>query len=1422
MNSPFLRGLAALLAALSFAGSATAQPLANPTPRPRAIPDPLKAWEQWATWDDKLRDAPPAYSDARIRQAFWPSRLGLQVEKSGARIELNVSVFAETWIPLPGGFDAWPMEVKANGTTVPVVERNHLPAIRLLPGTWKIEGGYRWSEIPQRLILPREIGILALSVDGRSVEAPVWEANGTLWLRRDGSTEETDKDAISGKVHAQLEDGIPMWWRVEIELVVAGKSREEDFGTIIPEGWKIATAEGPLPMAIDDAGRLKVQVRSGKWTLKVESFRSDNPKEIKYAAGAEPATPDQLVAFQARPDFRLVEITGAPSIDVSQATFPQRWRSLPVYRWETKTPLKIEERLRGMGQQKPAGLSIARELWLDENGRGLTFRDRLNGAQQQTWRLDAAPGQDLGSVRNAGRGQLITLNPKTKAPGVEIRSRNLALEATGRMARASGFSATGWAVDADSLTATLHLPPGWRLFALFGADYVRGDWLTAWTLLDLFLVLIFTLAVYRLFGIPAAVIALVGFVLSYHEPDAPRVLWLCLLGAVALVKYAPDGWMQRLAKILRGFFVVLLLLALVPFVTQQVQQTIYPQLEELSSRSYGLPILGGMAPRGVYQSAPVMDAAVGETSKEQSEPTDEETTANRAQRPMPAAPATTAPMPQQQMKKDAPASRSRLALAQSYSANDNLQYDAKARIQTGPGVPEWTWRTATFGWNGPVQTGQEVQPIYIPLWLQRILTITRVLLLLALAGLLFGVKQLTSRLARPLAKATPLLVFALALALTPGSARAEFPDQPMLDKLRARLLETPDAFPRAAEIPSVTLKLTERRLTMEAEIHVAARCAVPLPGRLPAWSPISVQVDGKPETTLRRDDGFLWVVLTEGIHVVRVEGLVAEAADWEWTYQLRPRRVKIEAADWTWTGIKPDGTPEAQIFFARKQKVAPTASAAAYDRKDFQAIVQVERQVEFGLQWTVRSRVSRLSPGGKAVALRIPLLPGESVLTAGAVVKDGVIDVRLGANQEAFEWESGLEPVEKMQLTARTGDTWVERWQLLPSPMWNVTLAGLPPIFEAGNAELVPVWQPWPGESVQLAISRPEAVAGATVTVRRAQHDIAIGARQRTSKLTLVLNCSLGEDFAITLPASAEVTSLTSNGRAMPVRKDGARIILPLRPGDQTVVLDWKINEPLTTVVRAEEVKLPVEASNIQTTITLSSGRDSRASRWPLFVSGPQRGPAVRFWGILICAAAAAYALSRAPQSPMGTAGWLMLCIGLTQVSVFGALLVITWLFALAWRGAEGFQQQPRWRYNLSQVAILGLTAISLILLIAAVKEGLLGSPEMFITGNGSSRWALRWSQARGDALLPQPGVVSVSIWWYRIAMLLWALWLAAALLRWLRWGWTNVNSGGFFRPPPPPMTPPPLPPEPTPPPMPTDIAGVPVTPVTEEPKPAA
>jgi hypothetical protein len=46
-----------------------------------------------------------------------------------------------------------------------------------------------------------------------------------------------------------------------------------------------------------------------------------------------------------------------------------------------------------------------------------------------------------------------------------------------------------------------------------------------------------------------------------------------------------------------------------------------------------------------------------------------------------------------------------------------------------------------------------------------------------------------------------------------------------------------------------------------------------------------------------------------------------------------------------------------------------------------------------------------------------------------------------------------------------------------------------------------------------------------------------------------------------------------------------------------------------------------------------------------------------------------------------------------------------------------------------------------------------------------------------------QAWLFSVPVLVYRLAMLAWALWLAQALLRWMRWGWQCFSSGELWRP---------------------------------------
>jgi hypothetical protein len=61
--------------------------------------------------------------------------------------------------------------------------------------------------------------------------------------------------------------------------------------------------------------------------------------------------------------------------------------------------------------------------------------------------------------------------------------------------------------------------------------------------------------------------------------------------------------------------------------------------------------------------------------------------------------------------------------------------------------------------------------------------------------------------------------------------------------------------------------------------------------------------------------------------------------------------------------------------------------------------------------------------------------------------------------------------------------------------------------------------------------------------------------------------------------------------------------------------------------------------------------------------------------------------------------------------------------------------------------------------------------------GNGSSSGLLRWYQDVSDGTLPKAWVFSMPLFYYRIAMLAWALWISFYLIKILKWGWNCFTS---------------------------------------------
>ena len=172
-------------------------------------------------------------------------------------------------------------------------------------------------------------------------------------------------------------------------------------------------------------------------------------------------------------------------------------------------------------------------------------------------------------------------------------------------------------------------------------------------------------------------------------------------------------------------------------------------------------------------------------------------------------------------------------------------------------------------------------------------------------------------------------------------------------------------------------------------------------------------------------------------------------------------------------------------------------------------------------------------------------------------------------------------------------------------------------------------------------------------------------------------------------------------------------------------------------------------------------------------------GPAVLFWGVLIVIFILSLGLGKIPLTPLKSRHWFLLLVGLSQIPMASAGIVIAWLMLLGWRTN---QTVTGWRYfNALQIIIGGLTVLAVGVLFAAVAQGLLNSPDMQITGNQSSAFFLNWYQDRSLSILPTATLISVPLIVYRLLMLAWALWLAVSLLNWLKWGWGCFSSNELW-----------------------------------------
>lgn len=1321
------------------------------------VPAELQDWREWVLEGHEYRDCPfffdrNATSDGDYVCA-WPGTLDLSVAADGGRFTQQWTVYIdEQWLPLPGDAAYWPHQVELNGRAVEVVQHDGMPSVFVGPGSYRVSGSFAWDERPGVLRVPARSGLINLSLNGQRVERPELTGNGVFLGERRRETQA--QNTVSANVYRLISDDVPTRVTTSIRIDVSGGVREELFGPVLLDGFVPVALDSPLPARVEADGKLRVQVRPGQWVLALTARGPDVLNSVSLPESEENFPDSEIWSYRSNDQLRVTAAEGLQPVDPLQVQVPGNWQELPAFRISSGQALEITERSRGIAAADNE-LLLRRQMWLDFNGDGFIVSDAIGGTMRSDWRLDMAPPFALLSATEYDENLLITNGRDAGLTGVELRRSDVDLDAIGRADTRRTMPVTGWATRFADVSTLLHLPPGHKLLAAPGADRAPASWVSRWQLLDFFLALITTIAAWRLFGRTAGVIALLALVLSFHELNAPVWLWLNLLIAVALLRVAPVGRLRQSVRAYQIVSLVALLLVLVPFVAGQLRIAIYPQLEPQP---------------GVGQMAGFAGIDLEKREIDSFEPT--------------AAPGRGERMAMQSV---APASESleEVVVVADKPAQRYARYAPNAIVQAGPGIPSWQWNTYQLDWSGPVDAGQTLRLVILPRWIVTVLRFVEVFFMLLFAAVLVA-EIVGRRFALPgglrlgAAPASSILAAGLMTVLMSVSpvAEAQTPDAEILRELQGRLLQPPQCTPRCAEIVAADVDIGANNISMNLTVHALADVAVPLPGSDQGWRANAIQLDGTAASqVIRGTNQALWLRLAAGRHAIRLSGPLPAADSLEIPFPTPPRFIEVKAGGWFIAGIKDSRLLSGSLQLTRLQTDDAGDATVRWESSRFPAFVRIERTIDLDLDWQVTTTVYRIAPTQGALTLEIPLIEGESVMSDGYTVTDGKVLVTMNPNQRATTWRSSLPRVSPLVLLAGTGQPWQEVWRVGVGSIWHAEFSGVPESesAQAAGAARVAEFYPRGGESLGIDAIRPEASQGSTLAFDSVDLEVEHGSRSSSVTMALAYRSTRGAQHLLQLPEGAEVTRVVIDGQVEPLRAEAGELTVPILPGEHDIEVSWRRDGAIATRTQSPQVDIGAPASNIELQLQLP------ANRWLLATNGPSLGPAVVYWSGLAVILLFAVILGRVRLTPLATHHWVLLGLGFSTFSWPALAIVIAWLLACGarqkWQTKESW-----WQFNTVQVLIAAFTVIALATIVTNISNGLLGTPYMHVTGNGSYGNTLKWFADRSVTTLPVASAWSVPMWTYKVLILAWALWLSFALLRWLPWVWHSFSSRGYWR----------------------------------------
>jgi hypothetical protein len=742
-----------------------------------------------------------------------------------------------------------------------------------------------------------------------------------------------------------------------------------------------------------------------------------------------------------------------------------------------------------------------------------------------------------------------------------------------------------------------------------------------------------------------------------------------------------------------------------------------------------------------------------------------------------------------------------------------VDFRQENEIRSTVGIPRWQGRIYALQWD--TSALQRAEPFDMVLMTPAMNLVfgfvsSLMLVLLFVATLGVNLRDVMSRLRGGRVSkqlGVSLLVLMPVLAWMPSAVQAEdYPPEYLLQQLAKEVNRPPACLPDCVSLDKLHVSLSaDGLLTMRFLINSLDTVAAPLlevPRGGIEFRAFVASDNGLRSLPLQRSGKTLLVSLTSGVHDVLLYAY-ASGKRLQLGLPLTVRQYGESVAGWQAAHVGRQGNWRSLSFRRISTQQQPEEGPKGLPRSQIPPFFAVTRELVLSDGLYIDTTVRRLSPMGSVETVVVPAWPQEVILQGSEqVARQGdVIKVVLNAGDSQLRFRSSLQFSEDELANYHGGvlrkielppapPAQRTQWRFDYSSQWNVEVEGLPIIYEqTRSGENIKSLRPWPGESASILVSRVEPIPGATVAIQEltlalAPHAAAHGGPGGTLEIHAEIETTQAQTLLLEIP-EATLNSVTINGRRVNNEASGT-VRIPLDIGKAQVTIAGELIEGISGIYREPTVTFKSRDGETVAIYNALTEISMPQNRWVYRADGKGVGPDFLFWSILPPLVLLALALHFMKLGQINGLSWLLVMVGFTQANSFGlyigigmSMLFIGWLYLLKVREGLAPFEMSAFRFNALQIFLVVVTLAALLSMADGLFNGLLGHPKMQVAGNQSDAWFLRWFNDHG---MPQASVLSLPLLYYRIVILLWAVWLSFIVLRWIKYGWHAFSSETLYR----------------------------------------